>query len=95
MRKCRRAVEEREQPDHAAEADQVRKPKQLAQRRDGKRDHNQAEGPVAGEVGEEVERIGRQSRHPEMPKGVVQVRLQNIREDHGHQVGEWHQAEQE
>ena len=61
------AVEEGEQPEHAAVADQHGHAQQLAQRRDGQRDHQEAQGPIAGEVGDEFDGVGAQILLPGAP----------------------------
>src|SRR5205085_1452412 len=48
------AVEEREEPDHAAVLDEQRLLQQFPQRRDGERDEEEAERPVAGGVRDEL-----------------------------------------
>ncbi len=51
-------VEKRKQAKHAAKANQLRNVKELAQRRDGQGDEEEAECPIAGRMLNEFERIG-------------------------------------
>ena len=51
-------VGESEETEHAAEADEVRKIEDFAQRGDGESDEQEAEGPIASEVLEEFDGIG-------------------------------------
>jgi len=51
-------VEESEQAEHAAEANEVGKLQELAERRDGEGDEQEAQRPITGEVLDEFDRIG-------------------------------------
>src|SRR6202021_2032713 len=50
-------VEKREQPEHAAKANELRLAKKLAKRRDGQSDDDEADGPVAGAVSNKFDRV--------------------------------------
>ena len=60
-------VEKGEEAEHAAEADQLRHVKELAQGRDGERDHEKTKSPVARAVLDELERIGERAAAKEGP----------------------------
>ena len=54
-----RRIEERVEAQQAAKADEVREPgMQAAQRGDGERDQEEPERPIAGKVGDGVDRVG-------------------------------------
>src|SRR5215472_5695954 len=63
-----KAVEEGKEADHAAETDQVGLLENLAQRRDGECEDEEADGPIAGEVGDVLDRIGREVVVPVAPR---------------------------
>ena len=52
-----RRVEEREEPEHPPELDDRIPAGDAAQRRDGERDHEKADRPVAREVRDEFDRV--------------------------------------
>ena len=60
-------VKKRKQAKHAAKANQLRNVKELAQRRDGQGDEEEAECPIAGRVLNEFERIGDGVAAPKRP----------------------------
>src|SRR5205807_1166341 len=61
------AVEESEEPDHAAEADQIGEFEELAERADGEGEDQEADGPIAGEMGDELDGVGGEVFMPGAP----------------------------
>ncbi len=53
-------VEKREKAEHAAEADELRQLQDLAERRDGERENQEAQRPIAGPVFDELNGVGGQ-----------------------------------
>src|SRR5713101_3571030 len=74
------AVEECEQPDHAADADQPILLRKLAQRSDRERGEDQDQRPVAGRVRDDLDRIGAQAVVKGLPQQAFQ-RNQRGQED--------------
>ena len=72
-------VEECEKPEHAPEADELRQAQDLAKRRDGQRQREKSQNPIAGRVLDVLDRIQRE---------IVMKTLQD-------KDPEWNQAQRE
>ena len=74
-------VEEGEEAEHAAEADQLGQVKELAQRSDGEGDHEKSQGPVSGTVLDELkwirDYVAAQERHDDGGQGTEAAEEQN------------------
>ena len=77
-----RAVEEREQAEHPAQADQPVLPSQFPQRRNRQRDQQESQSAIARAVGDRFNRISAELRVQSSPDEVGQ-RREARQKDHG------------
>jgi len=69
----KRRVEEREQPEHASELDEIVRPGDAAQRRNRQSDRNEGDGPGPSLVRDVVARIGGKGEEVSEEEGSIEA----------------------